>query len=43
MRANIVKHLEYSNIYLRYSNDFKLENIPEEVFVKLFYNVENRL
>ena len=39
----ITKHMEHSEIELRFSNNFKLENITHKVLVDMYDNIENRL
>lgn len=43
MKVNLAKHLEYSKIDLSFSRKFKLEDIEDDVLIKLFDNIENRL
>ena len=41
--SQIKNHTEYSSIYLEFSNNFKLENIADEIIVSMLDNIENRL
>ena len=43
MKANIVKHVEYSKIYIDFSNNFKVEDVSDDVIINLLDNIENRL
>ena len=43
MKANIVKHVEYSEIFLKFSDQFKLEDIPDDIVINMLDNIENRL
>ena len=43
MMASIAKHVEYSEINLKLSYNFRLENIPDDVVIDLLDNIENRL
>ena len=42
-RINVIVPLEYCYINIDLSETFKLEDIPDEILVKLFHNVENKL
>ena len=42
MKVNIVKHVESSEINLYFSNNFKLEDISDDVIINLLDNIENR-
>ena len=35
--------LEYCDINIRISETFKIDDIPDKLLVRLFYNVENKL
>ena len=43
MKASIVKHVESSYIYFDFSDDFKLEDMPDDVIISMLDNIENRL
>lgn len=43
MKANIAKHVEFCEIYLEFSDEFQLEDIPDKYIVKFLTNVENKL
>mgnify|MGYP007106001309 CR=1 FL=1 len=43
MNASIVKHVEQSEIYFEFSNNFILEDIPDEIIMNLRDNIENNL
>ena len=43
MKASIVKHVECSYIYFDFSDDFKLEDMPDDVIINMLDNIENRL
>ena len=43
MKASIAKHVEYNNIYVTFSDDFKLINIPKDVLASMLDNIENRI
>ena len=43
MKASIVKHIEYNEIYFNFSDGFRVEDIPDDVIINLLDNVENRL
>lgn len=43
MKTNISKHLECSEVYLKFSDKFKLNDIPDNTFINILDNVENRL
>ena len=43
IKANIVKHVEYSKIYIDFSNNFKVEDILDNTIINLLDNIENRL
>ena len=43
MKASIVKHVESSEIYFEFSDDFKLKDIPDDVIINLLDNIDSRL
>ena len=43
MKAKIVKHVEYSEIYFQFSNNFNIEDVPDNVIINLLDNIENRI
>lgn len=43
MKANITKHVEYNFIYFEFSNNFKADDISDDVVITLLDNIENRL
>lgn len=43
MRVKIIKNLEYGYINTWFSNNLKIEDIPDDVIMDLFYNIENRI
>ena len=43
MNASIVKHVEQSEIIFNFSNNFILEDIPDEIIMNLRDNIENNL
>ena len=43
IKASIVKHVECSYIYFDFSDDFKVEDIPDDIIINLLDNVGNRL
>ena len=43
MKASIVKHLEYCEINFMFSDDFKIEDIPDNIIINMLDNIENRL
>ena len=43
MKASIMKHVEYSMIRLKFSETFKLKDVPDDAIVKLLDNIESRL
>ena len=43
MKAKIVKHIEHREIYFNFSDNFKLEDIPDDSIINLLDNIENRL
>ena len=43
MKASVVKHIEYRYIYFNFSDDFKVEDIPDDVVIKLLDNIENKI
>ena len=42
MKAGIVKHIECSGIYISFS-EFKVEEVSDDILVKMFQNIENRV
>ena len=43
IKASISKHVESSFICFQFLDDFKLEDIPDDVIINMLDNVENRL
>ena len=43
MKAKIVKHVEYSEIRFKFSNNFNIEDMPDDVIINLLDNIENKL
>lgn len=41
--GKIAKHTEYIGINLSFSDNCKVENIPDHVFIDLLDNIENRI
>ena len=41
--AKIAKHVENIFIIVQFSNNFKVEDIPDDVIINMLDNVENRL
>ena len=41
--ANIVRHVEEIEINLNFPDNFKVEDIPDDVIINLLDNIENRL
>ena len=43
MKASIVKHVECSEIYFEFSDNFKVEDVSDDVIINMLYNVGNRI
>lgn len=43
IHANISKHIEHSYSSFRFSDNFKVEHMPDDVIINLLDNIENRL
>ena len=43
IKASIAKHVECSYIYFGFSDNFTVEDIPDDTIINLLDNVENRL
>ncbi len=43
MKASITKHVECSEIYFNFSDNFKVEDIPDDDIINMLGNIENRL
>lgn len=43
MKANIVKHVEHTELYFNFSDTFKVADTPDNIFINLLDNIENRL
>lgn len=43
MKTRIAMHLELNNVYIKFSDDFKLEEISNEDIVDMLDSVENRV
>ena len=43
MRTVINKYLEYSEMILEFNDNFELDNIPDDVIIKMFDNFEYRI
>ena len=43
LKANIVKHIDHSEIYFEFSHNFKLEDVPDDAIINILDNIENRL
>ena len=43
MKASIVKHVECSEIYIDFSDNFKVEDVSDDVIMNMLGNIENRL
>ena len=43
MMVSIAKHVECSPIYLQFSDNFKLDDISDDVIINMLDNVENKL
>ena len=43
MKVNIVKHVEYSEIYFNFSDNSQVEDIPDYTIINMLDNIENRL
>ena len=41
--ANVARHVEEIVIDLKFSNNFKVEDIPDDVIINMLDNIENRL
>ena len=39
IKASVVKHIEYRYIYFNFSDDFKVEDIPDEVIINMLDNI----
>ena len=43
LAAKIAKHVEKIVLYLNFSDDFKLEDVPDDVVINLLDNIDSRL
>lgn len=43
MKASIAKHVECSEIFLRFSDGFKLYDIPDDTIISMLKNIDNKL
>ena len=43
MKVSIAKHVEFSDIYFDFSDNIKIEDIPDDIVISLLDNIENRL
>ena len=43
MKASIVKHVECNEINFWFSDNFKVEDVSDDVIINLLDNIENRL
>lgn len=43
MKVSIAKYVEFSEIHFNFSDQFKLYNIPNDILINMFDNIENRL
>ena len=43
MKINIAKNFEYSYIRIRFSDEFKLEEISDDVIINMLDNIKNKL
>ena len=43
IKVSIVKHVECSDICFNFSDNLKVEDIPDDVIINLLDNIENRL
>lgn len=43
LKISIAKHVECCNIYLTFSETFRLDAVPADTMIKIFDNIGNRL
>ena len=39
----ICKYLDYKEIYMKFNKNFTLEDIPDDILVHLFDNIDDRI